>query len=71
MSLLQCNLQGFVKACFMQAGRSMAHKAAKLITLCTEYSKKVDHLCRVPPFSLCLLQVRKRTASCRPFLKAD
>ena len=33
---VQSNLNGLVKACFLEGGRSIAHQCAKLISLCIE-----------------------------------
>ncbi|ELT93547.1 hypothetical protein CAPTEDRAFT_223860 [Capitella teleta] len=52
---IQAHLQPLVMGCFMQSGRSMAHQASRLISLCIEYAKNLPDGTVAPAFIMALL----------------
>ncbi|XP_013417535.1 baculoviral IAP repeat-containing protein 6 [Lingula anatina] len=62
---VQSNLEGLIKACFIEGGRSIAHKCAKLVALCLECTELSLDPDLAPAFSFALLTA---LLNCLPLL---
>nr|KAG5700865.1 hypothetical protein BaRGS_012272 [Batillaria attramentaria] len=62
---IQPYLQDIIKACFIDASRTTAHKCARLLALCIEYAKLSEDQDLAPAFSFHLLQA---LIECLPLL---
>ncbi|CAH1791767.1 unnamed protein product [Owenia fusiformis] len=52
---IQSNLNGLIKACFIDNGRTVAHRCARLLALCMEFTKGSDDPDMAPAFNFSLL----------------